>query len=52
MSGNTNRNAMLNYIYYELGFDKVCSFKAYLFQARNDSDTLVKNLYEQVRRKL
>ena len=46
------REKMLNYVYYELGFDKVCSFKAYLIQARNDSDTLVKNLYEQVRRKL
>lgn len=52
MSGNTNRNAMLNYIYYALGFDRVCSFKAYLIQAQNDSDYLIKNLYEQLRRGL
>ena len=40
---------MLNVIYYALGFDKVCSFSAYVIQAQKDSDYLIKNLYDQVR---
>ena len=43
------RNKMLNYIYYALGFDKVCSFMAYIVQARKDSNALVEQLYYQLR---
>ena len=50
MSGNIDRQTMLNCIYYALGFDRVCSFKAYLIQSQNDSNYLIKNLYYQVRK--
>lgn len=50
MSGDIDRQTMLNCIYYALGFDRVCSFKAYLIQSQNDSDYLIKNLYWQVRK--
>ena len=43
------RNKMLNYIYYALGFDRVCSFGAYLVQSRKDSNALIEQLYYQVR---
>lgn len=49
MSGNIDRQTMLNCIYYALGFDRVCSFKAYLIQSACDSDYLVRNLYYQVK---
>ena len=50
MGGNIDRNTMLNCIYYALGFDRVCSFKAYLIQSACDSDYLVRNLYYQITR--
>ena len=50
MSGNIDRQTMLNCIYYALGFDRVCSFNAYLIQSACDSDYLIKNLYWQVRK--
>ena len=49
MSGNIDRQTMLNCIYYALGFDRVCSFKAYLIQSQNDSNYLIKNLYYQIK---
>lgn len=44
-----NRQTMFNCIYYALGFDRVCSFKAYLVQSAYDSDYLIRNLYYQVK---
>lgn len=46
---NDRRNKMLNYLYYALGFDKVCSFMAYLVQTKNENNVIIERRYYQVR---